>query len=512
MKITLKRTLTLLIAICVLIACCLIPSYSTNDAYAGLLSMDVWNKDMYEAGFKSVSYKGGVDVKEGKITFTKSCSPKAQAVSQYKLYDMKDKVRKCGFTAGLTITVGDNEDSVKGLFGLAFGLQTSNTEIASKNSVFVYIQETVDGNDKALSLGVKVYDQKGNKSDCITPIDIEELFSTDRQRTFRLGVIVDENGGIKILIDDFVLTEKSDAGLDFAGYVGLGQTAVNEWSVENFIVTGISNYAPRTTDITEDFYNDEFNVNQLYTYAYVNYADDCYLKPIDGRMQFKNVSTAYMSTQYQYSNYELTFDLCDIQREPEYDQNFKVLTPVSNKIGITLYSSDAKTHTSKGVFMELRPENWTNTSSAESTKVVIVKDGVELYSETLSGQFHLWDKSFNGKVFNVKITLTDGVVTLFLKLSNNVGYEQAFTFDLGGASQGYVKLYASGTSKSMQVESDFSESLVSTFSIDNFAISNNDYENTADVIVDFKSNKNPGMDHYDYVDTWDDSDLLFGRG
>ncbi len=508
MRKTIKTTVTILLALCVLLLCAFLPSLTANEAYAGLLTMDVWNKEMYEAGFKGVTHSGGVEIVESNITFTKNSSGRAQAISQYKLYDMDGKIRECGFTAGLTITVGEVSSSATNSFGLAFGLQTSSTKIATKNTTFVYLKE-VDG---SLLLGVNSYGNTGTATAVVEPTEIEQLFSTDRERVFRLGVIVDEDGGIKVLIDDFVLIEKADAQVNFAGFIGLGQTDVNEWTVENFTVTGVSNNVPRTTDVTEEFDNDEFNTNLLYTYAYINYADDCHLKTVDNRLEFKNISTAFMSTRYQYSNYELTFDLCDLQREPEYDAEFNVLKPVSNKIGITLYSAEYNNHTSNGVFLELCPDGWTNTSSAENTKAVVVKDGVELYSQTLAPSFNLWDKAYAGKVFNVKITLTDGVITLFLKLSDQVGYEQAFTYDLGGASQGYVKIYASGTSKSMQIKSDFSEALASTFTIDNFTICNNDYDNGSDVAVDFKSSKTPSILHFDYIDSWDIGDLLFGGG
>ena len=517
MKKAIKTTIAILFAISVLISCCFLPTLSTNNAYAGLLSMDVWSKDMYESGFKGVSYSGNVEIKESKIYFGEKSSSKAQAISQYKLYNMTGKIRKCGFTAGLTINIEQFGNMQNNALGLAFGLQYSSTKIASKNTVFVYVKKSSD----TLVLGVNAYDNKGTATEVVSPLAIEQLFVRENEDAFRLGVIVDETGGIKVLIDDFLLTEKPDANLNFAGYIGVGQTESdyetdeddiipNLWSVENFTVTGVSNNIPKTTDVAEDFDNNEFNTNLLYTYAYINYADDCYLTTVDNKLEFKNVSSAFMSTRYPYSNYEMTFDLCDIQREPEYDSEFNVLKPVSNKIGIALYSSDYDKHTNKGIFLELRPDGWTNTSPAENTKAVVVKDGVELYSEVLPTRFNLWDKNYSGKVFNVKITLTDGVIALYIKPTTQTGYEQAFTYDLGGAGQGYVKIYASGTSKAMQILSDFSESLASSFTIDNFTICNNDYDASADAIVGYASSRVPSFKHYDYVNSWDIGDLLFG--
>ena len=506
MKRSIRAIINVLLT-CSFLLCIILP-FTVPNAHAGLVEMQIWNKEMYESGFQggSLYYTGNISNSGGKIVFDEDTTSDARIVSKYRVYNIEGKTRKCGFTAGLNIGISQISTEEDNMFGFVFGLAYSGASVQSKNSAFVYFTE-VEGE---LYLGLNKYNNSAIPESCISPISIEDKMVTDREGLFRLGVIVDDKGGIKILIDDNLLVEKADANLSFDGYIGIGQTQQNLWQVDNFIVTGTSNHVPSTTDVSESFYDDKFNSNAIYTYAYVNYEDDCHLKPINERLEFKNISTAYLTTLYKYSNYELTFDITDIQRTAEYDSDFTVLKPVSNKISISLYSDDPKVLTNKGLTLEIRPEDWSNTTEAKSTKVVLLKDGVELYSKTMEEDFHLWDKDFAGTIFNVKIVMTDGVLSMNLKQSDRVGYTEVVSYDFGNAGQGHVKIFATGTSKAMAVKSNLAEAIVCNFTIDNFSIINNDYSKGSDIYVDYQSSKILPSKDYDYVDTWDKNDLLFG--
>lgn len=492
----------------VFIMCCFAPVIFTADA--GLVETYIWSKDMYESGFKGVYlyYTGNVGNYEDKIYFSRNTTADARVVSKYKVYNIKNKKRACGFTAGMNITVIETSESQDNKFGFVFGLAYSGAAAETRNSAFVYFTE----NDGDIYLGLNKYDSAGRAENCISPMLIKDKTVTGRQNTFRLGVVVEENGGIRIFIDDNLLVEKSDANIAFDGYMGLAQTDVNVWQADNFVATGTSNYVPSTINVAENFDGNAFNVNAIYSYAYINYEDDCYLKPVNGVLEFKNVSTAFVSTMYVYSNYELAFDITDIQRVAEYDEDYNVVKPISNKIGVSLYSEDYNIVTNKGISLEFCPENSSNVSEASGTKAVILKDGEPLYEVSLSDKFNLWNKDFTGKVFNVKIILTDGEVTLFIKSSEETGYEKALTYDFGNASQGYIKIYASGTSKAMAVKSDLSEDSVCNFSIDNLSVKNDDYDNSANIYIDYKSSAVRSSVNYEYTDKWDKGDLLFGGG
>ena len=162
--------------------------------------------------------------------------------------------------------------------------------------------------------------------------------------------------------------------------------------------------------------------------------------------------------------------------------------------------------------MEFCPENKSNVSEATGTDAVIIKDGTELYRIKLSEKFNLWNKNFDGTVFNVKIILKDGEVSLYLKTSAEVAYENVFNYDLGNAGQGFIKIYASGTSKSMAVKSDLSVDKACNFSIDNLTVKNDDYDASANIYVDYKGSAVKPSEDYVYTDKWDKNDLLFGGG
>ena len=440
MKLSLKVKSVFVILTLVTLCCCfLIPTVAT--ARAGLVETYIWNRDMYESGFKGATlyYTGNVVNYEDKIYFGNNTTSDARVISKYKVYNVKGKKRKCGFVAGLNVTVIETGEGADNKFGFAFGLAYSGAAVETKNSAFVYFTK----NDGEIYLGLNKYDNSGRAETCIAPMPVKDKIVTGRENAFRLGVVVDENGGVRILIDDNLLVEKADANVAFDGYMGLAQTGVNVWQVDNFVATGTSNYVPSTINVAENFDGDTFNVNAVYSYAYVNYEDDCYLKPVGGVMEFKNISTAFLSTVYTYSNYELAFDITDIQRTAQYDENYRVLKPISDKIGVALYSGEYNVLTSKGVFLEFCPENKSNVSEATGTNAVILKDGTELYRIKLSEKFNLWNKNFDGTVFNVKIILKDGEVSLYLKTSAEVAYENVFNYDLGNAGQGFIKIYAS---------------------------------------------------------------------
>ena len=135
------------------------------------------------------------------------------------------------------------------------------------------------------------------------------------------------------------------------------------------------------------------------------------------------------------------------------------------------------------------------------------------YLKTQGMGFNLWNEEFmQGRAAQVRFTVIDGVVTLYMKFAGEQDWGQPqFEYDLGYTPSGYIRIFTYGETSVTDLGLAYNSA--ANFKIDNFALENKDYEGVRNLIDEppFKTNVIAATLDYEYIDRTDPEDLLSNR-
>ena len=127
--------------------------------------------------------------------------------------------------------------------------------------------------------------------------------------------------------------------------------------------------------------------------------------------------------------------------------------------------------------------------------------------------YNIWNaEQFDGKVVNVKFSMKDGLVQLWMKTAEDEAWgEPQFAYNMGYTPSGYVRIFTWG--QNSVTANGLKYNSIANFTIDNLSIKNTDYEGVRQVYseIEYKSNYIPSTPDYDYTTKTDDGDLLVNR-
>jgi hypothetical protein len=121
---------------------------------------------------------------------------------------------------------------------------------------------------------------------------------------------------------------------------------------------------------------------------------------------------------------------------------------------------------------------------------------------TLPEKYNVFSAKSEGLIFNIKLTMTDGLIEAGIKLSTETEYYTIFSIQTSSSITGHIRIsgYGDGT---------YGDGACSNFTIDNVSVKNTDQnaKNTAN--YGYESNSAwIQWDGYEYEDTWKDDELL----
>ena len=246
----------------------------------------------------------------------------------------------------------------------------------------------------------------------------------------------------------------------------------------------------------------------------------------DGKLVFRNTAEAYFTTKYQYSNFELTFDISDLYNEAEFNEFGEPTKLISNWFGIAFgvdtidQPASATVPLSSWLQFEGVPIYSNPPYGEDHTKVwgnpryVMWETGNARDIQPMYGangkSFSLWNKNdVRGNTVNVKFTMTDGLAELYYRIDGDDDWGTPYySYDLGAVRTGYVRIFTWGDTelnpKGMAYQS------MANFKIDNFSIKNTDNEAAKRVAETpgYKSNIRDKTPDFDYTTVTDKNDLL----
>lgn len=432
---------------------------SVLPAQAGLSEL-VTDSASYEKEINNALWKNrdeDIVLKNGKIVFPNNSTETTSLIT-------KTAAKKSEYLDVLVKAKGTLEFQKlpKGeQFIFAMGLGSVESFSAEKGNL--EIQFTNDGGIKAT---VKAYAEEGDGTvlgkdiscgDLKQRIQVEAQISNDQKLTLKMN-------GKEVVKKEIPVTGEGRVGFLQSGSCGVLLSDVE--------VVAYRYDRPENVNSTEDFEKGTINTNvwsskmpfPCYTYlpSGTNIVEE------DGNyvFQFQNSGGAYLGTKYQYSNFELTFDVPYLQRKHVQDKEGNILTPKCDNFAVCIGAETS----------ECSATEYTNAYD------LIIFSGSSTVTSWNTKQFA--DASAAGypyfsadceKGFSVKVEVIDAVVTVSMKWLDETKYTEVFKYQVKRENPlGYVQIWTTAA--------------VANLSVDNVRIVNKDKDPNL-TEVDFKSGK-----------------------
>ena len=500
-----KKLLRRIAPACIALALCALPTFTV--ANAGKSDVNVADKasitDQLDKGTWRIA--GNVKSVNDSVVFDGDCSPNARITTRNVFKDCSaDGINEI-YTSSYTLTIFDIPSGENKRFAFSYGLEKIAGELGEKGTSEVYFIN--DGND-VLKVGVCKFDEEsGAKTDIVAPTVYPSLaFGSN----FTLNVSLVTDGYMTVTVAPagvsvpYVLCDdstKGNTGHSDSGRVCIGQTDVCEAMISSVKIKSYDyTNAATPIELTESFDNDEYNGNAFYTRSDPNDGTN-----LSGGVKIENGALTFIgrpcfiSTVYSYSNFEMTFDLTDVTRKTVKDADGNVVKEkASGWLGFSLEAS-----TGRGAFDNHARTNVLYTMEVEE-KISRLYNQLnsnpkmqEYPAAYKTAEMDILSEENEGKVYNYKVSMQDGMFSVWYKLSDRGNYpaEPLFSKDLGYTPYGSVAIMAYG---------------YCGYTFDNIKIVNKDIH-PQDVEVEYSGVKNRTEPDFSYEDKWSDGDLITNK-
>lgn len=351
-------------------------------------------------------------------------------------------------------------------FILAFGLGGIEALPGEAGNVEVLLT-----NQGSIKAGITAYDEEGNAHVVAKP----QASGISLNKAAKLDVSIGTDKKIMVQINGKTVCSGT-LPVSGEGRVGFMQTGDCGAEVTEFEMTNYQYARPENPDVFEDFEKGEMDASKLHSKVLdfeMVYPRGQVIEEYKGNqvMFFKNTATAYLGTMYQYSNFEISFDVPFLNPKTEYGDDGKVKVIGQTRFLISF----------GGEQYEWNDVGFTSAVDA----IVYDKSGV--YSnnnkETIFGELKKNPYLEDGKPFSVKLSVVDGLVTAGIKWLEDEKYDTVLTYPLqSGSPTGYVHIWTYNSGN---------------FAIDNLKIKNLDQEPNL-IETEYKGSKWPKPEHHVY--------------
>ena len=404
-----------------------------KSSFATEINSAVWN-----------DRDGDVEVEDGVLIFTKDSTDTTSLVTKTnaKISEKHDELISVDVNMQLT------ELPEKGRFVLALGLSSIESALGDDGNIEIGFE-----NNGRLQVGVVAYE------------DGEEVVLSEPKACGSIGnemkvkAIISTKGVLILTVNGKEICQKE---LPFSGEgrVGFLQTGSCAAKVRDVRIVSHKYDTPENTNIFEDFEDGYMNTNVLTHNVFIRNAkyapSRCFVDEVDGNkvFRFQNAGDFYFGTLYEYSNFQLTFDVIDLQREDILDEFGNVITPKNPHVCVA-YGSEAADYTDYGY--------------VQSTDLLIFDSPSRLVSyntdkiEDLASKGYDYTSEKCEKDFSIQVTMIDSWVTVGFKWIGEEKFTEVMKYQPSTETPtGYVQIWSSGGA--------------ANYAIDNFKIENLDQD------------------------------------
>lgn len=353
-------------------------------------------------------------------------------------------------------------------FIMAFGL--GNIEAYSGENGNI---EIVFTNSNGLAISVYAYGEEvstllDNKT-CGIPLNSQ----------FSLNATITSKGVLIVDVNNKNICE-SELPVNGTGRFGILQTGSCGAEFTKLITNCHYYDTPENMNISEDFEDGEFNANVLCSSVRDGngyWPSGCSIEDYQGNkvLMFRNTGLGYFGTLYQYSNFELCFDIPYFLQDDIYDEEHNLIAKRSNSVSVGFGEESARPQgeayiTDTDLILLFKDSSMSWMKKAYSVE----------YSEV--GYDNICGEPEKNQGYSVKITVVDGVMVLKVKPLSGGDYKTVVTQKYEDFRSGYIYIWCTADGN---------------FAIDNFTLTNLD-ENPKLIEVEYESSV---MKAEDYVPT-----------
>ena len=410
---------------------------------------------------------GDISVEDGVIVIPNDSTGDTGLISKKvaKVTDKTDKLLNAETTFWFTqLPQGEK-------MAFALGLQSVSSEMEEAGNV-----EIIFTNNDALKVSVVAYDSAGEAT-----VIKDETSCGSLKSKVNVACDITADKMLTVTVNGKQLCE-SELPVSGEGRVGFVQSGNCGVRIEDVKIVSYKYDNPTNVDIEEDFEEGTLNTSTMVSKTVIreiNYVDTNIgiVEQEDGNHVFeaKHATPFYIGARYQYSNFELTFDVPYIQKAEILDSNNEVISPATTRFAISF----------GGESMDSANYHYDNAADL----LIFSKDSSILSYHTgnrasaVQAGYPFFDKDVD-KAFSVRLSVIDSVIKVGLKWIDEENYTDVLTYQISQETPlGYVHIW--------------SLDMGAVWAIDNFKLVNKDVDPQLEE-VEFESDLMQIPDDYDY--------------
>lgn len=402
-----------------------------NTSFATELDSTTWNAP-----------NADVNVENGKIVFSKDSTAETRLITRKGATKTEyyDELFNTSYTLKLSALPADQK------FIVAYSLLTAES-YAEENGNF----EVVFTNNGGVKVSVRAFGDDGteqvlvDKANCGIKVGSAFTMSVSATKDMKTKVVV--NGKT---------VYHAVAPISMEGRMGFMQSGNCAAEIQTVNIVSHAYERPENANIVEDFEKGSMDKNTLTSIMTRNlgfFPAGIYVEEYNGSnvLMFNNVSQGFFGTRYQYSNFEVSFDIPYVLRKNIVDEdgNVSALAHGNFVLGIgdesDVYSNYGYQQSAEALVIS--PDSISSFTHG--------KDGV---SVQLAGKGYYDQQKNEG--YSVKVSVVDTQIKVYVKALGATKYDEVLNYKVGQATPlGYVHIWSTG---------------LSNFAIDNFKLTNLD--------------------------------------
>ena len=366
---------------------------------------------------------GDVLAENGVIVFPKESIADTKLVAKVKVKANEGVAEMASMAATLQFTnLPQGEKFVVGL-----GLGSIESELGESGNV-----EVSFFNEGGLKVAITAYTEEGEATELMAAKKCGSLSKTD----MKLLLKADQTLSVQIGGTQIYNAKLPVSGEGRIGFLQTGSCGVR---VSNIQLISYDYERPENCDIFEDFEDGEFNKNLL-TSKLIHASNNQFesfvgIGEYNENQVFKMTypSLCYLGTRYQYSNFEMSFDVPYIQRSNELDDEGNVIKRATSQLIVT-FGGEGATYSDYGY------ETATERLLFRNISAITTKSGK---TQSLQSTFPFFDSEYKDKGFSIKIRMVDNQVTIFMKWIEETQWMEVMSYALPTPT-GYIHIWGEG--------------------------------------------------------------------
>lgn len=332
-------------------------------------------------------------------------------------------------------------------------------------------------NEGGLKAGVIAYDDSAEPVTLVEPVSCGSL-----NANVTLNAVLTSDNKLTLKVSGKTICNQVALPIESDGNIGFLQTGNCGAEISDVNLSIFTYDTPQNPDIFEDFENGAMNSAVFYSknvYPSPYYPQALSVQEIDGNqvLKFDRCGLAYIGTNYQYSNFELTFDVPYFQRVEERNEEGEIIVPATSNL-LVAFGSDI-----------VKYDGYGYTQAADSIMFPsnsVISNLRETQMQKLQSHFIYDPEIPSDRTFSVKVSVIDAEVTVGLKWENEKDFTTVMNYMLpNGTPTGHVHIWSTGEA--------------SSFAIDNIKLVNKDI-NPETIEVEYKCDSFERIPDFDYQD------------